>query len=228
LPGVRQRVVHRWTWALAALVAAGFATGCGASNGSSTTTTKGGQFAGSTASPRRQAPALTLADYRGRRVSLGQYRGNAVLVTFIYTHCPDVCPLIVGHLKTVRAKLGPEAKKLRIVAVSTDPLGDTPASVTRFLRAHGMIGAMDYLIGNRRELTRVWKRWGVAAKPGSTRKLRRVYKRNGVKGGRAGAALVEHTALVYGISASGKLTTLYPSNFEPAEIVHDVPRLAGI
>jgi len=38
---------------------------------------------------------------------------------------------------------------------------------------------------------------------------------------------VSHSALVYGISASGRLTTVYPANFEPAEIAHDVPRLAG-
>jgi protein SCO1/2 len=202
------------------------ASGCGSSESSSATTTKAG-FAGSTASPRREAPPLSLRNYDGRRVSLSEYRGKAVLVTFIYTHCPDVCPLIVGHLRAVRAQLGPDARNLQIVAVSTDPTGDTQKSVAAFLRAHGMSGAMDYLIGSKRELTRVWKRWGIAAKPESVRKLRRTYKRNGVKG-RAGPDLVEHTALVYGISASGKLTTLYPSNFEPAEIVHDVPRLAAI
>ncbi len=39
--------------------------------------------------------------------------------------------------------------------------------------------------------------------------------------------LVAHSALVYGISASGRLTTIYPASFEPSQIVHDVPRLAA-
>jgi len=201
------------------------ATGCGSSNSSEATPAKQ-KFDGSVLSPQRAAPPLELRNYDGRRVSLSEYRGKAALITFIYTHCPDVCPLIVGHLRAVRAQLGPEARKLQILAVSTDPVGDTPKSVAAFLRAHGMIGAMDYLVGSKSDLSRTWKRWGVAAKPASVRQLRRTYKRNGVKG-RAGPALVEHTALVYGISATGKLTTLYPSNFQPAEIVHDVPRLAA-
>jgi hypothetical protein len=47
-------------------------------------------------------------------------------VTFIYDHCPDICPLIVSHLHTALGELGPEAKKLQIIGVSTDPFGDTP------------------------------------------------------------------------------------------------------
>ena len=39
--------------------------------------------------------------------------------------------------------------------------------------------------------------------------------------------LVEHTGLVYGISASGKVMTLYPGNYKPAELAHDVPLLAS-
>jgi len=36
---------------------------------------------------------------------------------------------------------------------------------------------------------------------------------------------VAHSGLVYGIAASGKVTTLYPANFRPSQIVHDVPLL---
>jgi cytochrome oxidase Cu insertion factor (SCO1/SenC/PrrC family) len=38
--------------------------------------------------------------------------------------------------------------------------------------------------------------------------------------------LVAHSALVYGVSASGRMTTVYPSSFEPGDLVHDVPKLA--
>jgi len=38
--------------------------------------------------------------------------------------------------------------------------------------------------------------------------------------------LVEHSAEIYGISGSGKVTTLYPATFKPQQIVHDVPLLA--
>jgi protein SCO1/2 len=165
-------------------------------------------YAGAAATPPKAAPSLRLSDSLGHPVDLAQYRGKAVLLTFIYTHCPDVCPLIVSHLKTAQAELGAKARGLQIVAVSTDPRGDTPRTVAAFLRAHGMTGRMQYLIGSRKELGRAWKNWNIVAKPD-----------------KAGRDLVEHSALVYGIAADGKVTTLYPANFKPSQIVHDVPLL---
>jgi protein SCO1/2 len=194
------------------LLAASLVAACGGASHSSGTAARStkARFAGGVANPPFGARRLVLRDYRGRRVDLRRYRGKAVLVTFIYTHCPDVCPLIVAHLHTAQSQLGRRARSLRIVAVSTDPRGDTPKTVPAFLRAHQMLGRMDYLIGSRRELGRVWKAWGIAARPD-----------------RANPDLVEHSALIYGISAGGKVTTLYPSNFKPAEVVHDVPLLAA-
>lgn len=202
--------------AVTLIAAGGLMSGCGghaesASQSPEAKQSSDASFAGAVAKPRKSAAPLSLRDSLGHRVSLSQYRGKAVLVTFIYTHCPDVCPLIVGNLRVVQAKLGAEAKKLQIVAVSTDPRGDTPKAVAAFLKARGMTGRMEYLIGTRLELGHVWKRWGIVAKPD-----------------KANPDLVEHSALVYGISASGKLTTLYPSNFKPADIAHDVPKLVTL
>jgi protein SCO1 len=198
-----------------ALVAA--LAGCG-SGGSDTTTrpgvprgqaeTSAGNFSGSEATPPKPAPALALHNSLGQPVNLAQYKGKAVLLTFIYTHCPDVCPLIVSHLKTAQAQLGAKAKGMQIVAVSTDPRGDTPKTVAAFLKLHGMTGKMHYLIGSRKELGQVWKNWNIVVNPA-----------------KSGRDLVEHSALIYGIAADGKVTTLYPANFRPAQIVHDVPLL---
>ncbi len=212
--------------ALLAAIPAGCGGGGSGGGNAATVQTKPSRYVGGVVSPRQPAPPLDLRDYLGRPVTLSDSRGKVVLVTFIYTHCPDVCPLIVGNLKAVRARLGGQAQKLQIVAVSTDPAGDTPRAVAAFLRAHGMTGKMRYVIGDHAQLQGVWSRWGVAAKPDKVQKLKGVYRRNGVRG-RAEAALVEHSALVYGISASGLLTTLYAANFRPEEIVHDFPLLAA-
>jgi protein SCO1 len=192
--------------------------GCGGGDGGSASTGKpkravapAAKFSGAVANPPKPAAPLVLRDYRGRLVDLNRFRGRAVLVTFIYTHCPDVCPLIVGNLKVARTKLGQDGRKLQILAVSTDPRGDTPKAVRKFLHEHAMTGRMDYLIGSRPQLARVWRRWGIIA-----------------KADRANPERVEHSALIYGISASGKLTTLYPANFKPEQIVHDVPKLAAL
>ena len=80
-------------------------------------------YSGGEATPPKAAPELQLRNSLGEAVDLAQYKGKAVLVTFIYTHCPDICPLIVSHLKTAQAELGDKAKDLQIIAVSTDPKG---------------------------------------------------------------------------------------------------------
>lgn len=167
-------------------------------------------FDGTLALPAKQAPAIDLRNYLGKRVTLAQYRGRAVFVTFLYANCPDVCPLIASNLRVALNLLGKRASQVRVIAVSVDPRGDTPAAVARFVRAHEMLGRMQYLIGSASELARTWKAWSVGSKREAGQ-----------------PQLVAHDALVYGIGASGKLTTIYPDSFEPSEIAHDVPRLAA-
>jgi protein SCO1/2 len=105
-----------------------------------------------------------------------------------------------------------ERNQMQIIAVSVDPKGDTPQTVKHFLAEHQMTGRMQYLIGSRPQLENVWSDWNIVAKSDPTRK---------------NPDAVEHSALIYGISGSGKITTLYPSNFKPQQIVHDVPKLAA-
>jgi protein SCO1/2 len=170
------------------------------------------RFSGTLASPRRPAPPLALRDSFGRPVDLRRYRGDAVIVTFVFVNCPDVCPLILDNLRTAQIQLGPAADDLHVLAVSVDPEGDTPRAVNRFLAAHRITRRVSYLIGSRRELEAIWNDWGVVSKRSPKRK---------------NPGFVEHTGMVYGIDATGKVTTLYPSSFEPDQIVHDVPILAS-
>ncbi len=52
------------------------------------------------------APPLALRNYLGQPVNIASYRGKAVLVTFLYTHCPDVCPLITSNLRVAQNLMG--------------------------------------------------------------------------------------------------------------------------
>ena len=162
-------------------------------------------------SPPRPAPPLVLRDYLGRPVSIASYRGEAVLVTFLYTHCPDVCPLIASNLGVALRLMGQRvASKAQVIAVSVDPRGDNPRTVADFLARRGVTGRMQYLIGSASQLGRVWQAWGV----GSERDA-------------ANPKLVNHSGLIYGITASGKQATIYAANFRPADVAHDVPLLAA-
>ena len=201
--------------ALLALVAVLSALLFGGSKGSTLpggarTTAPGEGYEGTLTLPPSQAPPIDLRNYQGQRVTLAQYRGKAVLVTFLYANCPDVCPLIASNLRVALNMLGSRASEAQVIAVSVDPRGDTPSAVARFVRSHEMAGRMQYLIGSAAELSRTWAAWKVGSKQEDGQ-----------------PDLVAHDALVYGVSASGRLTTIYPSTFQPSEIAHDVPRLAA-
>ena len=187
--------------------------GCGGSSKSSSNSAAPAKAAKLDAPAELQPPApspdFALRDSTGKLVRLSQFKGKAVLLTFIYDHCPDVCPLIVGNLHNALLRLGSQASKVQIVAVSVDPKGDTPRTVKAFLAAHEMTGRMEYLIGSLKQLAPVWKSYGVAVQ------------------GTPDSREVSHTAFVYGITASGKRRALYPSNLQPDWIVHDVPILAN-
>ncbi len=157
------------------------------------------------------APALALHNYLGQPVNIASYRGKAVLVTFLYTNCPDICPLITAGLHATLELLGPaRSAHVQIIAVSVDPRGDTPRAVAAFLARHQMTGRMQYLTGSAHELAPVWKAWGVGSERDASQ-----------------PQFINHTGLIYGISASGKRTTVYAANFIPAELAHDVPLLAA-
>jgi len=204
---------------LSALAVTGvLASGCGSSGKSTSTSAKAATSVADTSQfqaagvlePVRQAPPLELKNYLGQKVDIDQYRGKAVLVTFIYTHCPDVCPLIVSNLHNAQHLLGKEASKAEVIAVSVDPKGDTPKTVAHFLQTHEQTGKMQYLIGNTKELATAWQAWGVGAEKDA-----------------GNPDLVEHSGLVYGITGSGKRLVIYAANFKPSQIAHDVPLLAA-
>ena len=201
------RNMRRGVALLVLLLFGAVVAGCG-SDSRASGATAATAFEGLTLQPPRPAPALALRDYTGQAVNLAAFRGKVVLVTFVYTHCPDVCPLIVTNLAAARRELSSEARHLQIIAVTVDPAHDTPSAVKQFLAARRATGAMDYLVGRRKQLLPVWKAWGIAV---STNKYEQTEG---------------HTAVVFGITPSGKIAVAYPSSFTPADIVHDVPLLA--
>jgi protein SCO1/2 len=191
-------------------------SGCGSSaatpkSATNTSATTASYRAEAKLSPATAAPPLRLRNYLGQPVDIARYRGKPVLVTFIYTHCPDVCPLITSNLRVAQNLMGADGpSKAQVIAVSVDARGDNRRTVTAFLKAHEMTGRMQYLVGSTRELARVWRAWGV----GSERDAKN-------------PDLVEHSGLIYGITASGKRATLYSASFKPADLAHDVPLLAA-
>jgi protein SCO1/2 len=194
---------------LGLLLLVGVLAGCGSSNTAQTTTHPKQRFAGGELTPPKAAPAIALHEADGTPVTLTAQRGRYVLVTFIYTHCPDVCPLITQNLNTALRVIGPSARKqVRVLAVSVDPVGDTPKAVKAYAQEKHLFPQFQYLIGSRTELRRVWKAWHVLAvetKPD----------------------LVDHVAYTALIDTKGKERVLYDSSIHATQVVHDLRVLMG-
>lgn len=83
-------------------------------------------------------PNFQLVNQSGRRISLEQYRGKTLLVTFIYTRCPfaDFCPRVSGEFAEINRQLKKDPSlygKTHLLSISFDPEHDTP----KVLRSYG-------------------------------------------------------------------------------------------
>jgi protein SCO1 len=153
------------------------------------------------------APNFTLRDQAGRLVRMSDQRGRFTLVTFLYTHCPDVCPLIAEHLNTALERLGATRNDTRVLAVSVDPKGDTAGAVRSFVAAHRLLPQFRYLRGSAAQLEPVWAAYHIAADP------------------LQGTTAIGHSAFVLLVDRQGVERLLYDSSVKAGDIVHDIDTL---
>src|SRR3954451_12011310 len=87
-------------------------------------------FRGPTMPANVAAPSFALLDQNGRAVTMAEYRGKPVIVTYLYTHCKDTCPITAQMIRGALDDLKPA--KVPALAISVDPFRDTPASARSF------------------------------------------------------------------------------------------------
>jgi protein SCO1/2 len=115
-------------------------------------------FYGPTAPSSWPAVNFTLRDQQGKPISLARYRGQVVMLTFVYSTCADTCPIVVSQM---RGALNELSQRVPTIAVTVDPKQDTKANVSAFLIKEDMLGQMEYLVGTRRQLEPIWRFFGI-------------------------------------------------------------------
>jgi protein SCO1/2 len=78
---------------------------------------------------------FALFDHHGKPRTLADFRGRLVVVTFGYTHCPDVCPTTLADLAGAMRQLGSDAERVQVLFVTVDPERDTPAVLAAYVTA---------------------------------------------------------------------------------------------
>jgi len=112
------------------------------------------------------APSFTLTNQAGKKFHFNAASGKIVLVTFVYTTCPDVCPLFSAHFAAIQRALDEEQRdNYLLLSISTDPKRDTPAKMKAYAAAFKADAKhWQLLTGSQKDLSEVWKNFGVNVK----------------------------------------------------------------
>ena len=101
-----------------------------------------------------KAPDFRLKNQDGDIISMRDFRGQPVIVTFLYTSCEDTCPVQAQTIRGAMDQLGHDVPAL---AIAVDPPRDTPERAKVFLAKAKALGRIDFVLGTRAELKPLWK-----------------------------------------------------------------------
>jgi protein SCO1 len=143
----------------------------------------------------------TLTDQDGRTVRVGAPSSGPAIVTFLYTHCQDTCPVTAS---TVRGALDQLGRDVPAYAVSVDPANDTPDSARAFLSRNHLTGRMRFLLRPDTTLQQVWTTFGI----------------------RPQESELDHSAYVVLLDRTGRQRVGFPfDHLTPEGLAHDLRRL---
>jgi protein SCO1 len=138
--------------------------------------------------PARQAPGFTLTDQNGHPVSMAGLHGKTVVLTFMDSHCTDICPFVSREFLDARRDLGAASRNVVFVAVDVNPYHAAVADVASFTRRMGLgsIPTWHFVTGSLPALRKVWKDYLIYVRAQNPH------------------ADVQHTSLIYFISPKGQ------------------------
>jgi protein SCO1 len=163
--------------------------------------------------PGAEVPDVKLVNQDGRPLSPGQFKGRALVVTFIYTRCPipDYCPLMSANFARLNSAISGDAelrKRAHLLSVTLDPEYDRPAVLKAYgtTYAGGRFDNWDFATGEAAEVRRLAEFFGLT------------YKAEGDQ--------VIHSLRTAVVTPEGKLLKLYRGNeWQPDEVLRDLKNL---
>ncbi len=155
---------------------------------------------------------LSLTDQNGVARKLSDFKGKVVIVSFGYTHCPDVCPTTLFELDNALKNLGKQARQVEVLFVTVDPERDTSAILKDYVGSFNP----DFLA-----LTGTFEATKAAAA-----EFRIFYRKNNPSAGSEDYSL-DHTAGVFVIDRVGKIREFLPLGWKIESLVGDLRTLLG-
>jgi protein SCO1 len=184
--------------------------------------TKNGSAADASASrpgqpvPGAEVPDFELINQDGRAIHLREYRGRALLLTFIYTRCPlpDFCPLMTAKFAEIQTALKPQTdlyQRTHLLSISVDPEYDRPAVLKAFGVTHAPGGKAQFA------------HWEFAS--GSAQQVKAVADYFGLQYKQDTDQII-HSLVTALVGPDGKLIKLYAGNeWKPTEVLEEMRRI---
>ena len=113
--------------------------------------------------PSNQAPRFTLTDQKGRSLSLSSFKGRAIVLEFMDSHCTDICPIVSQELVDAYRDLGARASRVTFLAVNVNRYHTSVAAVRAFSNGHSLntIPSWHFFTGSPDVLKAVWASYGI-------------------------------------------------------------------
>jgi protein SCO1 len=162
---------------------------------------------------RRLAPRFVLRDQNGRRVSVSEFRGRPLIVTFVDPLCRNLCPLEAKLLNQVVGGI-PASRRPAILAVSVDVYADARANLLQDERKWELVPQWRWAVGRPAELAAVWKRYLIGVSVTSK------------KIDRTTINYITHTEAAYIIDATGHERALFLWPFYPQDVQRTLQQLS--
>ena len=110
----------------------------------------------------QSAPDIKLVNQFGQPMSLSQFRGKVVMLSFEDSECTTVCPLTTQSMLEAKQMLGAAGDRVQLLGVDANPTATSVSDVLAYSRAHGMVNQWDFLTGSLAQLKAVWAAYRIA------------------------------------------------------------------
>jgi protein SCO1/2 len=116
-------------------------------------------------------PNVTLITQDGKKVRFYDdlLKGKVVAINFIYTTCPDVCPMDTAALRRVQKLVGPRmGRDVFFYSITLDPKNDTPAALRKYMKTFDVGPGWTFLTGRPQDIALLQTKFGIRpVKPGA-------------------------------------------------------------
>jgi cytochrome oxidase Cu insertion factor (SCO1/SenC/PrrC family) len=109
----------------------------------------------------RSAPDFRLENQFGQPMSLSQFRGKVVMLSFEDSECTTVCPLTTQSMVEAKQLLGAAGDKVQLLGIDANPDATSVADVLSYSRVHGMVNQWDFLTGSLAQLKSAWRAYQI-------------------------------------------------------------------